>query len=258
MPSTLRILAPAIIVVAAATSLRAQTVHTGALESSDPVMEDGAWVDEYTIDAAAGQEVVAVVTSVEFDPYVVVTGPSGEQTENDDFGSSREVSLVEAIASESGTWRVQVTSYEAGQSGAYTLALTSRMRTDATVLDEEFTVTGELPAGPTASVSGILDAEDQKRNDVQTPVAVLGIPQEVAERRLSRSQPAGERRGVVRVQRRLPQPVQALAAVPPQARDHALGPLVAARRHLPQEAPEQRRAGHEVRAQEHQRRENDV
>ena len=165
MPSTLRILAPAIIVVAAATSLRAQTVHTGALESSDPVMEDGAWVDEYTIDAAAGQEVVAVVTSVEFDPYVVVTGPSGEQTENDDFGSSREVSLVEAIASESGTWRVQVTSYEAGQSGAYTLALTSRMRTDATVLDEEFTVTGELPAGPTASVSGILDAEDQKRND---------------------------------------------------------------------------------------------
>ena len=36
----------------------------------------------------AGQEVVAVVTSVEFDPYVIVTGPSGEQTENDDFGSS--------------------------------------------------------------------------------------------------------------------------------------------------------------------------
>lgn len=165
MPSTLRTLAPAFIVVAAATSLRAQTVHTGALESSDPVMEDGAWVDEYTIDATAGQEVVAVVTSVEFDPYVIVTGPSGEQTENDDFGSSREVALVEAIASESGSWRIQVTSYEAGQSGAYALALTSRMRTDATILDEEFTVTGELPSGPTASVSGVLDADDPKRSD---------------------------------------------------------------------------------------------
>jgi serine protease Do len=165
MSLTLRTLAPAIIVVAAATSLRAQTVHTGALESSDPVMEDGAWVDEYTIEATAGQEIVAVVTSVEFDPYVIVTGPSGEQTENDDFGSSREVSLVEAIASESGTWRVQVSSYEAGQSGAYAVALTSRMRTDATILEEEFTVTGELPAGPTASVSGVLDAEDQKRSD---------------------------------------------------------------------------------------------
>ena len=165
MSLTLRTLAPAIIVVAAATSLRAQTVHTGALESSDSVMEDGAWVDEYTIEATAGQEVVAVVTSVEFDPYVIVTGPSGEQTENDDFGSSREVSLVEAIASESGTWRVQVSSYEAGQSGAYAVALTSRMRTDATILEEEFTVTGELPAGPTASVSGVLDAEDQKRSD---------------------------------------------------------------------------------------------
>ena len=45
MPSSLRILAPVIIVVAAATNLRAQTVHTGALESSDPVMEDGADIE---------------------------------------------------------------------------------------------------------------------------------------------------------------------------------------------------------------------
>lgn len=165
MSSIPRIFAAAILIIAAATPLRAQTVHTGALESGDPQMEDGAWVDAYTIDATAGQEIVAVVTSVEFDPYVVVTGPSGEQTENDDFGSSREVSLVEAIASESGTWRVQVTSYEAGQGGAYALALATRMRTDATVLDEEFTVTGELADGPTASVSGILDAEDSQRTD---------------------------------------------------------------------------------------------
>ncbi|HJR53800.1 MAG TPA: hypothetical protein VJ982_08785 [Gemmatimonadota bacterium] len=166
MSPTLRTLAPAIvIVVAAAPCLRAQTVHVGALEPSDPVMEDGALFDEYTIDATAGQEIVAVVTSVEFDPYVVVTGPSGEQTENDDFGSSREVSLVEAIASESGTWRVQVTSYEPEKRGAYALTLTTRMRTDATVLEEEFTVTGELPDGPTASVSGVLDAEDPQRAD---------------------------------------------------------------------------------------------
>jgi hypothetical protein len=166
MSSTLRILALAIaFVVAAAPWLQAQTVHTGALESSDPVMEDGARVDEYTIEATAGQEVVAVVSSVEFDPYVIVTAPSGELTENDDFGSSREVALVEAIASESGTWRVQVTSYEAGQTGAYALALASRMRTDAVVLEEEFTVTGALPAGPTASVSGILDGDDPMRDD---------------------------------------------------------------------------------------------
>lgn len=167
MSSTLRILAPAIAVVLVTTPhvLRAQTVHTGALESSDPTMDDGTRVDEYTIEATAGQEIVAVVSSVEFDPYVIVTGPSGEQTENDDLGDSQEVSLVEAIASESGTWRVQVTSYAAGQTGAYTLAMTSRMRTDATVLEEEFTVTGELPAGPTASVSGVLDADDPMRND---------------------------------------------------------------------------------------------
>jgi hypothetical protein len=39
------------------------------------------------------------------------------------------------------------------------------MRTDATILEEEFTVSGGLPDGPTASVSGILDAEDPQRVD---------------------------------------------------------------------------------------------
>jgi hypothetical protein len=166
MSPTLRLFAPAIaFLIAAAPCLLAQTVHVGALESSDPTMADGAHADEYTIQATAGQEIVAVVTSVEFDPYLVVTAPSGEETANDDFGSSREVALVETVAPESGTWRIQVTSYGAGESGAYTLALTSRMRTDATVLEEEFTVTGALPAGPTASVSGVLDAADPKRGD---------------------------------------------------------------------------------------------
>ena len=166
MSPTLRILAPAIVlVVAAPPCLRAQTVHVGALDPSDTAMEDGARFDEYPIDATAGQEIVAVVTSVEFDPYVIVIGPSGEQSENDDYGDAREVSLIETIASGSGTWRVQVTSYEPEERGAYALTLTTRMRTDATVLEEEFTVTGELPDGPTASVSGILDAEDPQRGD---------------------------------------------------------------------------------------------
>lgn len=166
MLPTLRIFPPAIVLlVAAVPGLRGQTVHVGALEASDPVLEDGARFDEYTIDATAGQEIVAVVTSVEFDPYVVVIGPSGEQVENDDYGDAREVSLVEAIAADSGSWRVQVTSYAAEEHGAYALALTSRMRTDAAVLEEEFTVAGELQAGPTASVSGVLDAEDLQRGD---------------------------------------------------------------------------------------------
>ncbi|HET8784850.1 MAG TPA: hypothetical protein VFM38_04400, partial [Candidatus Limnocylindrales bacterium] len=166
MSPILRILAPAIVlVVAAQPRLSAQTVHVGALESSDPVMEDGARFDEYTIDATAGQEIVAVVSSVEFDPYVVVIGPGGEKSENDDYGDSREVALVETVANASGAWRVQVTSYDSDERGAYALALTTRMRTDATVLEEEFAVTGELPPGPTASVSGVLDADDQKRTD---------------------------------------------------------------------------------------------
>jgi len=167
MSSIVRILAlaTALVSAAAAPRLYAQTVRAGSLESSDPKLADGKTYDEYTIDATAGQEVVAVVTSVAFDPYLIVISPSGEQTENDDYGDAREVALVEVIATETGPWRVQVSSYEAGETGEYALALTTRQRTDAVELDEEFAVTGEIPAGPTASVSGTLDAEDSMRTD---------------------------------------------------------------------------------------------
>ncbi|HEY7472910.1 MAG TPA: hypothetical protein VIE68_11245 [Gemmatimonadota bacterium] len=167
MSPTLRILAlaGALVSVAAARPALAQTVRTGSLDSGDTKLESGEFFDEYPVQADLGQEIIAIATSVDFDPYLILIAPSGEQYENDDYADSPDVSLVQQVADEEGTWRLKVTSYEPDESGAYALALTTRERTDAAQIDEEFTVRGAIPEGATASVSGTLDASDPKRTD---------------------------------------------------------------------------------------------
>jgi hypothetical protein len=167
MSPILRILAlaTALASMAAVSGARAQTVRTGSLDSGDPTLKDGESYDEYPIEVRAGQEVIAIATAVDFDPYLILISPSGEQFENDDYADSPDVSLVQKVAGEEGTWRVKVTSYESGESGDYALVMATRQRTDGDLIDEEFTLTGEIPLGPNASVSGTLDKNDNTRND---------------------------------------------------------------------------------------------
>lgn len=166
MRPTLRILALATVLFPAAVSgVDAQTVRTGSLDSGDPTFSDGKSYDEYSIDVTAGQEVVAILTAVDFDPLLVLIAPNGERFENDDYGGAPDVALLQEISSAATSWRVQVTSYESGETGDYALVLTTRMRSDATTSDEEFTASGEIPAGATASVSGTLGGDDPTRND---------------------------------------------------------------------------------------------
>lgn len=168
MNSSLRIFAIAVplALTAGAARVDAQsTVRTGSLDAGDPTLDAGEAYDEYTLDVAVGEELVAVLSSVEFDPYLIAIAPSGEHFENDDHGDSPDVSLVRTVAGEGGAWRVRATSYEVDEGGAYALVLTTRPRTDAETLDEEFTVSGTIPAGRSAAVTGTLETSDPKRTD---------------------------------------------------------------------------------------------
>lgn len=163
VPAALLVLALAAPIGAA----RAQsTIHSGALQDGDATLESGEYVDDYTVEASPGEEVVAVVSSLDFDPYVIVLSPSGERTENDDFGSSTDVSLVEVPVDEAGTWTVRVTTYDEGETGAY--ALTMGKRPD----DGEgpgrifrWEAAERLPDGPRASLHGELEEGDAVRGD---------------------------------------------------------------------------------------------
>ena len=167
MSPILRILALAAAFASAAApgALAQSTVRTGSLASSDTQRETGESFDEYTLDVGIGKEVIAILSAVDFDPYLIVISPSGEQFENDDYADSPSVAMVQEIAGEGGTWRVRASSYESGETGDYALVLTTRQRTDASLTSEAFTEKGPVPAGPTATITGSLEEGDPVRED---------------------------------------------------------------------------------------------
>lgn len=108
-------------------ALAAQTpqarVERGTLAAGDQQLRSGEFYDEYTFEGRAGQRAVIEVTSTAFDPYVIVIAPSGEKQENDDWEGSNTRARVEQTLEESGRYRVLVTSYQGGETGAYQLRI---------------------------------------------------------------------------------------------------------------------------------------
>jgi serine protease Do len=145
------------------------TIRQGTLAAGDKQLDSHEYYDDYTIQAAAGDEIIAVLTSGDFDPYLMLIPPSGEKLDNDDFGGSADVSLIEVPIDAPGTYTVRVTTYEPGETGAYALMMGTREADgqDAGEMDdfepEEFTVKGPIQIG--TPVSGTLGADDSTRQD---------------------------------------------------------------------------------------------
>lgn len=171
----------ALSVLASASSL-AQTpsmLHAGRLDPGDPQLEGSKYYDEYELEALEGEEIAIVAVSLEFDPYVILISPSGAEVENDDFGGSPDVSLIEVPVDESGTWRVRVTSYLAEETGEYAVMAGTRADDgeyaghdeegfgyhgdEAEEEPEEFVVHGVITPG--LAIEGALDANDPTRPD---------------------------------------------------------------------------------------------
>ena len=91
----------------------------GRLEPGDSETR-GRYVDEYTAEWTQGER-HAVDLRGDFDTYLEVTGP-GLRRQNDDVDEVGH-SAVEAIAPETGTYRVLVSSYGEGESGSYELTI---------------------------------------------------------------------------------------------------------------------------------------
>lgn len=98
-------------------------VERGRLESGDGTLNSGELRDEYLFTGRAGETVTIDLRSSDFDPYLILRPPTGEQQDNDDFEGSSSRSRLVTTLSEAGTYRVLVTTYKKGESGAYTLEL---------------------------------------------------------------------------------------------------------------------------------------
>ena len=98
----------------------AQT-HSGTLDSGDATRDGGQYVDTYEFQTEESQRVTVTMTG-DFDTYLIVESPSGEQSINDDFAPG--TSQVDVLAGEAGTWRVLASAYGGSETGAYEIVIT--------------------------------------------------------------------------------------------------------------------------------------
>ncbi|MFC1529764.1 hypothetical protein ACFL6R_03500, partial [Gemmatimonadota bacterium] len=94
-------------------------IFRGSLEPGDQRLVAGEYFDDHIFRAEAGQRIVVTMRSSEFDAYLILYSPSEDVEENDDFEESSTDSRIELDITESGTWTVTATSYEADETGQY-------------------------------------------------------------------------------------------------------------------------------------------
>lgn len=109
---------------------------TGRLARGDSTLDSGEFVDRHSMSFPPGQPIQIRLESSNFDPYLIVRTPAGQQLDNDDLVPGNLNSGVDIPAAEAGTYTVMVTSYRAGETGRYRL------------------VTGQNLPGPTPQVPG--------------------------------------------------------------------------------------------------------
>jgi len=95
----------------------------GRLDQSDQKLDSGEYLDLHTFEGQPGQQVVLDLSSRDFDPYLILLGPQEQRAENDDHEGDAQRSLLALTLEESGTYRVGVTSYKAGETGSYQLRI---------------------------------------------------------------------------------------------------------------------------------------
>jgi Caspase domain/Bacterial pre-peptidase C-terminal domain len=95
----------------------------GRLQAGDEELRSGELLDRYPVQVPAGQRLHVDLRSGDFDTYLIVKHPDGEQTENDDAQGETGHSVVDFTAGSGGRYEVIVTSYEEGETGAYDLAI---------------------------------------------------------------------------------------------------------------------------------------
>lgn len=99
--------------------------HRGRLEEGDSVLEqDGSFYDEYAFKAAEGWNITVSMNSGEFDTYLHLIDPDGNQiATNDDVAAGDSNSRITVTAPSSGEYKVLANSLSGGQTGAYTLTI---------------------------------------------------------------------------------------------------------------------------------------
>ena len=135
----------------AATPVGVDRMERGALEAVDGTRAEDQYEDIYTVAGTAGQETVFDLRSPDFDTYLTITAPSGAEFTNDDYEGDTRRSLLSLRLTETGQYRVSVSSFFSDESGTYSLAISRPMAAGA---QERIDETGALAAGDATRSNG--------------------------------------------------------------------------------------------------------
>ncbi|MCA9609978.1 MAG: caspase family protein [Myxococcales bacterium] len=99
--------------------------ETGNLAQGDRTLRSGEFMDSYSMTFTPRSAVSIRLDSSDFDTYLIVRAPSGNQEDNDDLHPGQGLnSGLDIPVAEPGAYEVIVTSYRPGETGAYTLRVT--------------------------------------------------------------------------------------------------------------------------------------
>lgn len=115
----------------------------GILAAGDEELPGGELSDRLTFSGEAGEYVWIDLRSAQFDPYLILLGPAGEQWECDDYEGSLGRSVLGLTLPGAGEYLVLVTSASPGETGAWDLTLRQGLWPRTMQRTEE----GELSSG---------------------------------------------------------------------------------------------------------------
>ncbi|MDY7012082.1 MAG: tetratricopeptide repeat protein [Cyanobacteriota bacterium] len=95
----------------------------GRLDSNSPVLsDDNSYYNTHTFEGKTGEQLVIELTSSEFDSYLILFDPESNQIADDDDGGEGNNSRIIVTLPATGTYTIFANSYEAGETGNYTLS----------------------------------------------------------------------------------------------------------------------------------------
>jgi Caspase domain len=97
--------------------------QAGTLAADDARLSRGEYRDLYAFEGSTGDSIIVELESSDFDPYLALIPPDGEQIDNDDADGRQDLSRVSLRLRASGRYRILATTYAAEKTGNYRLSL---------------------------------------------------------------------------------------------------------------------------------------
>ncbi|HLT45703.1 MAG TPA: caspase family protein [Rubricoccaceae bacterium] len=131
-------------------TLDALRTTPGTLAEGNETLNSGEYVHRFRFAGREGDRIMVDLRSSDFDPYVILQMPNGQQLDNDDWEGDPGRARIEYVLPVAGVYHVLVTTAAVGETGDYTLTLEPRSAT----LDAMRTERGTLAEGDGTLTSG--------------------------------------------------------------------------------------------------------